>query len=99
ELDAAQYLLTDPRDQELRCDQIHVVTQKFRELPLNRHEVQARHVARLKLHQHVDVTVRAKIVAKRRAEHGEALDVILLAEFSQCPPIDRDVRAQSLSMI
>jgi len=72
--------------------------QKARQLALDGDEVQVA-LTRLKLHEHIDVAVRAKIVAKHRAEDGEVLDVILLAEFSQCFSIDRDVRAHSLSMI
>ena len=51
-------------------------------------------MTRQKLHQHVDITVWTKIVAKRRAEDGETRYVMLLAEFCQRVPIDRDVRAQ-----
>src|SRR4051794_11703766 len=95
-----QDLTAESRTQGLRSDHIDApALQKARQFALDNDEVQTWRVPGLKLHQHVDVAVRAKIVAKRRAEDGEALDVILVAECSYCLPIDRDVQAQGLAMI
>jgi uncharacterized iron-regulated protein len=49
-------------------------------------------MAVLELHQHIDVAVGPEVVAKRRAEDREMLDVIAAAEDRQCLPIDGQMR-------
>ena len=75
----------------LRRQHLHgPTTQKLRELALDADEVQAGNVARLKLHQDVDVAVGSKIVAKYRPEQNQSHDVMSSAECRDGVTIDRD---------
>jgi hypothetical protein len=52
---------------------------------------QAGLMVRLKFHQQIDVTVRAIRPLQRRAEHGQALDMVLPANGAQCQLIRKEI--------
>ena len=69
--------------------------QKRRELALDADEVEAGNVAGLKLHEHVDVAVRAEIVSQDRAEQRESGDVVSPAKDRDGIAIDGEVGAHN----
>ena len=53
-------------------------------------------MARLKLDEHIDVAVWAKVVSKDGAEQSEPYDVMPAAERRHCVTIDGNVQAHAL---
>src|SRR5207244_3684330 len=63
------------------CRLVHTpALQQSRELPFNSDEVEARNGAGLELDEHINVTIGPEVVAKDRAEQGQARDVVSRAE-------------------
>lgn len=56
-------------------------------------------MTRLKLYQHVDVAVRAEVVAEHRSKHGQPRDMVPLAERLDGGPVDGECWAHDASMI
>jgi len=70
--------LPEIRAQAWRRVQIHVPAEQRRQLPLYGEERQSRRMAWLKLHQHVHVACRRKVIAQHRSEEGQLLSIPFL---------------------
>jgi hypothetical protein len=72
--------------QKSGCIEVYSPTDNARQLFLHRKEVEAGGVSVFKFHDHVDVTIRPKIVAKNRAEERKPANVMPSAEIANAVP-------------
>jgi hypothetical protein len=88
----AQYVVSNPRVEELRGDHINATTmQELGRLALDTNELEARHVAGLKFHQHVDITLWTEILAKDGTEQRQPDDVMPSTEGRDGLAVDGDL--------
>jgi hypothetical protein len=69
--------------QEARCIQVYFSTDKGRELILYGDESQTRFVSRDELDEQVDVAVWIHLVPRSGAKYSQALNAVVLTEFSE----------------
>jgi hypothetical protein len=69
--------------------QVHCSPEQPAKLVLHGEEAQPRRSLRSELNEHVDVAIRAEVVAQGRAEDGQAANTVLPAEFCESLTINR----------
>src|SRR6266849_10601542 len=74
------HALTEVGTEPLQGVEIDLAPKEIRQLLLHAEERETRNVVRIELDQHVDVTVRAEVVAQDRPEQRELTDVVATAE-------------------
>jgi hypothetical protein len=94
------HLFPNAHVQELGGDQVHATAlQQPGQLALHADEVEPRHVTGLEFHQHIDVAVRAEVVAQCRSEPRQSRDTVPLAERPDGTAVNDRVRAHDASRI
>src|SRR4051794_18338129 len=70
--------------------EVDPTTDDPRQFLLHPEEIQARRVARLELHQYIDIALGSEVVTKDRPEEAQVFDVVATAELADTFLIDDD---------
>jgi hypothetical protein len=94
---ACRYLIAKSRIQNLRCDHVDAsAAEELRQLLFHADETQTRHVPRFEFAEHVDITVRPKVIAQDGAKKRQPLNVVPSAKRRNYLRVDRQLRGHDL---
>ncbi len=79
------------RTEKLRGMQIHLLTEKLAQFPLDRKERQPRNKPRLKLDENIYIALGREIAAQDRSEQGEPADMVPSAKLGEFLAVNRDL--------
>jgi hypothetical protein len=79
------------RTEKLWCMQIHSLSEKLAQFPLDRKEGQSWNKLRLKLNENIYIALGREIAAQNRTEQGKSAHMMSSAELGEFLAVNRDM--------